>query len=187
MKRVFSSIVLLLAFSFLLVSNAKAGEREDNLVMLAMSGSVDGVRDLLDQGVDINAKNSTNGCTALANATMVYGLIPGGNYIAVVQLLLARGADINAICLHTPLGNMVLHGNVDVVRILIDKGADVNKKDDSGNTPLMLVKAKLEGGEFKGIEKGTDNMLHITYRPLTPAESETYTKIVQMLQAAGAK
>jgi ankyrin repeat protein len=178
MKRVFSSIVLLLALSFLFVSNARAGEREDNLVMLAMSGSVDGVRDLLDQGVNVNAKDHFIGCTALVGAAQY-------DKADVVQLLLARGADINALGYgFTALTMAALNGNADVVRILIDKGADVNKKDEMGDTPLMKANKVLREGHRTGIDSKTHRTL---FTPLTPAETKTYTSIVQMLQESGAK
>ena len=178
MKRAFNSIFLLMAMAILFVSNAKAGEREDNLVMLAMSGSVDGVRGLLDQGVDVNANDHFIGCTALVGAAQ-YGKAD------VVRLLLARGADINATGYgFTALTMAALNGNADVVRILIDNKADINKKDAMGDTPLMKASRVLREGHRSGI----DSVTHKTqFTPLTPAETKTYTSIVQMLLAAGAK
>ena len=184
MKRIFSSIFLLLVFGFLFLSNAKAGEREDNFVNLAMSGDVDGVRSLLDQGVDVNAKDS-HGNTALTGAIMSYHQVPDRNYMEVVQLLLARGADINEIGRlgYTPLISAEIGGEADIVRILIDKGANVNKKGHSGGTALMDANEKLEKGRMTGF----DASFNPIYAPLTPTERETYTNIVRMLQAAGAK
>ena len=176
MKQKFYTFFLILALSFLFVTNAKAGEREDKLVDLAMRGNVDGVKSLLDQGVDVNAKNSY-GDTALVGACIA-------GQIDVVRLLLARGADINRAgnIGYTPLFEAVLQGNADIARILIDKGANVNKEDDLGDTALTWANKVLEKGQ-----PGIDNSARVTYTPLTSAERESYLRIVQMLKAAGAK
>ncbi|KAG0376170.1 hypothetical protein BGX24_008186, partial [Mortierella sp. AD032] len=39
----------------------------------------------------------------------------------------------------TPLNLAVLNGNEDIVRVLIDAGADLNKKDGRGRTPLLCA------------------------------------------------
>jgi hypothetical protein len=185
MKRVFSFIFLLLALGILFVSNAKAGEREDKLVDLAGSGDVVGVRALLDQGVDVNAKDSKAGCTALNEAIQLYPLAKQ-DYTNVVKLLLSRGANINApACLgYTPLTLAAIEGVPEIVRILIDSGADVNKKDDNGKTPLMYANEKLEKGSPSWPDPKT---FEVHYMPLTPAEKQAYTEITRMLKAAGAK
>lgn len=185
MKRVFSSIFLLLALGCLFVSNAKAGEREDKLVNLAMSGDLDGVKNLLDQGVDVNAKESKGGYTALEATMLVFKPAYAQQYINVIKLLLARGADINKIgpLETTPLTNAAQNGDFDIVRILIDKGANVNKKDGFGHTALMKANEKLQ----EGIWDEKSSIIKPIYRPLTPAEKQAYTDIVRMLQAAGAK
>jgi hypothetical protein len=72
-------------------------------------------------------------------------------------------------------------GYPDMVRILIDKGADVNKKDNRDETALMKASKILEKGK---VDYKLDP---IKRRPLTPAETQAYTSVVQMLTAAGAK
>ena len=182
MKQVFSSIILVLVLSFILVSDAKAGKREDNLVYSASNGDVDNVRKLLDQGVDVNAKESLIGCTALVAASQ-------GDHLDVVQLLLARGANpnipgnVDGIEGYTALIVAAEHGNAEMVRILIGKGADVNMKNEVDYTALSTVNEKLTRGQSTGM----DNSNHIMYRPLTTAEKNAYTSIVRMLIAAGAK
>ncbi len=180
---------LAVALCFWLVQSAEAGDREDKLVKLAGKGDVDGVRSLLDQGVNVNAKDSALGCTALVYAAQ-------WDRPDVVQLLLARGADTNLIGDgYTPLTMAASLGKTDIVRILIDKGADVNKTDESGKitmgdemivsgrTALMTASDALE----KGMPAGMDESGNMIYDPLTPQEKEAYTAIVQMLKAAGAR
>ncbi len=182
-------VFLAVILCFWLVQSAEAGDREDNLVNLAGKGDVDGVRSLLDQGVNVNAKDSALGCTALVYAAQ-------WDKPDVVLLLLARGADINMIGDgYTPLTMAAFMGKTDIVRILIDKGADVNKTDEngkitvgdemivSGRTALATASDALE----KGMPAGMDGSGNVIYDPLTPNEKEAYTAIVQMLKAAGAK
>jgi hypothetical protein len=185
MKRVFSFIILFLAFGLLFVSTAKAGEREDKLVLLAGAGDVDGVRALLDQGVDINAKRHGTGNTALCTAISFYDSTQVQDHINIVKLLLAKGADINMMCLggFTLLTIAAGNGDADIVRLLIDKGVDVNKKDEVGYTPLMSANRMLEKGHVVGF----DNSMHASYQPLTPTEKQAYMNVVQILKEAGAK
>ncbi len=185
MKQRFGIFFLILVLGCLLVSKAKAGEREDKLVTLAMNGDLDGVRSLLEQGVDVNAKESKIGYSALLAAITYCKRDHPQNYIDVMKLLLSRGADINEIgpwdC--TPLTCASQSGQAEIVRILIDKGADVNKKDGMDHTALMDANEALQ----KGIWDTKSSVLNPVYRPLTPAEKQAYTNIAQMLKAAGAK
>jgi ankyrin repeat protein len=56
------------------------------------------------------------------------------NNIILTKILLFLGADINYSDL--PLGNA---SNSEMVKFLLDNGADVNIKDDIGETALMLA------------------------------------------------
>ena len=60
-------------------------------------------------------------------------------YDAVVQALLAKGANINAKTNlgATPLMAAAFDGHRDVVQALLAKGANVNAKNSSGVTALM--------------------------------------------------
>ena len=63
--------------------------------------------------------------------------------IAIVKRLLAAGADINAIGTNgwTPLHMAAARGHVEKCRLLIDAGANVNRRKeiDASETPLMEV------------------------------------------------
>jgi len=58
--------------------------------------------------------------------------------IELVELLLAKGADVNT-GQWTALHSAVKEGRMDIAELLIKKGADVNAKDGEGLTPLYLA------------------------------------------------
>ena len=96
---------------------------------------------------------------------------------AVVQLLLANGAHVNAVApeydsspprvwpdddADPSLGETPLHvaataGQVDIARLLLDRGAHVNAKDQDGDTPLhQAVKEKRRAVAQLLLERGAD-------------------------------
>jgi ankyrin repeat protein len=103
------------------------------------------IRLLVDKGANVNAKGPT-GVTPLLNIAM------NGN-LKVAEMLLARGADVNAACSPefggsvkagkialgslTPILAASVYGPYDLVRLLLDAGANVNDRDVRKMTPLM--------------------------------------------------
>ncbi len=88
------------------------------------SSNIDIVREQLDKGVFVDARNET-GLTALHVAQNK----------EIIKLLIARGADVNAVDEDnmTPLFNK----DVSAEKILVEAGADINIRSRKGNTPLM--------------------------------------------------
>ena len=73
----------------------------------------------------------------------LYGPASGGNY-AETKRLLEAGADAS---MRTAFGWTALHwaakdGHVDVVRLLLEYGADVNAVSDTGAKPLGMAKGE---------------------------------------------
>jgi hypothetical protein len=60
-----------------------------------------------------------------------------------VRELIVKGANVNAkedsYSKITPLFIAVEHGNIEMVRLLLDSGAKVNRRDESRRTPLMRI------------------------------------------------
>ena len=99
----------------------------------ASHGRIDVVRQLLEQGENIEARRGDNGSTPLHTAAR-------GGHTEVVRLLLERGANIEAMTTShgaTPLDSAVWKGHTDVVRLLLEKGANIEAtRSDDGSTPL---------------------------------------------------
>jgi ankyrin repeat protein len=106
------------------------------------------IRLLVEAGADINTPDVFIGLTPLMNSA-------GHGNLAAVQLLLAKGAKVNAVSMRenlpriktglvafggfTPLLMATPFGPPEVVKTLLDAGAEVNVADIRGMTPLMLA------------------------------------------------
>ena len=98
----------------------------------AANGNIEAVKQYLDGGADVNAKDG-GGWTPLHHAAEA-------GHKEIAELLIANGADVNAKDKDrsgsTPLSKAVIEGHNEIVELLIAKGADVNAKTDAGETPL---------------------------------------------------
>uniref|UniRef100_A0A0B7BHM0 Uncharacterized protein n=1 Tax=Arion vulgaris TaxID=1028688 RepID=A0A0B7BHM0_9EUPU len=116
------------------------------LMLAAMNGHTAAVKLLLDQGSDINAQIETNRNTALTLACFQ------GRH-EVVSLLVDRKANIEhrAKTGLTPLMEAASGGYVEVGRVLLDKGADVNAPPvpSSRDTALTIAADK---GHYRFVE-----------------------------------
>jgi ankyrin repeat protein len=112
------------------------------LIIASYYGDFEMVEWLLEQGVDVNAKSTLLGMSALYEATRAQN-------IEIARLLLEHGADVESgmsVDGTTPLHAAVAVQNLDEVRLLIEFGADVNahsiEPDDNWRTPLTLAQYK---------------------------------------------
>ena len=106
-----------------------------DLPSAAIVGEADAVRRLLDLGLPVDATDA-QGCTALLRAA-------GGGHRAVVDLLLARGADprVAARSGATPLSAAVSMRQVEIVERLLAAGAPLEQRLPGDVTVLMLAAA----------------------------------------------
>ena len=111
---------------------------------------------------------------------------------ATVQKTLNTGADVNATDKFgvTILAATALVGSVDVVRLLLDKGADVNAKCKDGRTPLLFASDHSVSVDVMHLllNKGADVNAKdkYGYTALMNVAGHGLTEIVQLLLDKGA-
>lgn len=119
---------------------------ESHLHTAAEEGNLEAVKELLDNGADIEKKDR-DGSTPLMLASY-YGNID------IVELLLSKGANCNS--KNIKLNKTALHGavereNFEIVKLLIDHGAQVNVRGMSNFTPLHVITTYFECNENEDI------------------------------------
>ena len=130
-----STVLLLVVFGLAAGAFYKHGggasKTDVLLIRAASNGDIEGVKQLLAAGADVNAKYK-DGFTPLHRAAR-----EGQKELA--ELLIAKGADVNARddIGRTPLYYAAVQGQKEIAELLIAKGANVNAvgKHDS-ETPL---------------------------------------------------
>ena len=129
--------------------------RETPIVLASREGYVDIVKELINNGADIN------GVIEVTKISPIF-IAASKGHIECVELLLNHGVDINDRGTQynlTPLIGAIGDRRDDMIDFLISKGADVNKGDRDGLTPLMYaVDAKNLSAAAKLIAAGADVM-----------------------------
>ncbi|XP_023310968.1 ankyrin repeat domain-containing protein 17 isoform X5 [Anoplophora glabripennis] len=155
-----------------------------SLVEACTDGDVGTVRKLLTEGRSVH-ETSEEGESLLSLAC-------SAGYFELAQVLLAMHANvedrgIKGEC--TPLMEAASAGHLDIVRLLVAHGADVNAQSTSGNTPLMygcagghteVVKFLLENGA--NVEDHNEN----GHTPLMEAASAGHVGLAKILLMHGA-
>jgi len=128
------------------------GNNQATALIVAAMNSREMVELLLAKGADITAR-SDNGSGVMTNCVM--GIIRGRVSIDLAEFLLSKGAEIDEINTteyyggYTPLFWAVEDNNEELVRFLVQNGANVNARSTKGQTPMSLAE---KGGYAEIVE-----------------------------------
>lgn len=172
-------------------SGVKEVPKERRLLGAAHKGDFALVKKLLDAGESPHvreAEGPDEGRTPLHYAAGGTYYNPSGRHLEVAELLVARGADVNAEGRtgYTPLHVASGLGQVKMAELLLNKGADINAKDARG-TPLQA--AVLQGHEpvvALLIERKADLKGSLAVMGQMAAYKPAHTVILTRLLDAGA-
>lgn len=140
--KMIKALMMVIALSMPLVAFAMEGEQQVEYTEALRDGNVKMVKKYLDAGTDVNEKFF---------AWEALQIAANKNQLAVVKLLVERGADINYVHPMTKMSaaSMAAYdGYTEVVKYLASKGADLNLKlrgdvsiiravRDTGNTKMV--------------------------------------------------
>ena len=174
------------------IKHTRRGMEETALHYAAITGKTEAVKLLLEAGANINAKND-RGQTALHVALDIrdYGYRKYGLSKDTIELLLARGTDVNLKdkAGRTPLHLAVESAGADIVKLLLDKGARFNEKDDESGFTALHHAARFGNKDAAEvlIAKGADINAEDKqgYTPLYVAVNHNY-KVAELLINKGA-
>lgn len=109
------------------------------LVIAARNGHLDVVKYLVEHGANIN--NAANGRDKSALLAASWG-----RHLDIVEYLLSKGANINAQAFngYTPLNDAASIGDFEIVKCLVDHGADPRIRDKRGLTPAQNAQLRLQ-------------------------------------------
>lgn len=174
-------IILLSILSF----NVYSMNINQELIDAACKNNIDRVKELIESGASVNAKNILGGY-----ASLHYAAINSNKNLA--ELLISNGADVDARDNYnaTALLLATQYGFEDIAQLLINKDADINTKDKDGYAPLHVaaVKGNKDITELL-INNGADispKISTVGYTPLCLAIKENNKVMVELLLEAGA-
>lgn len=116
--------------------------KTESLWRAAAEGDADRVEAILDEGMhDASGGNywqSDADPRGWQRSPLHIAALEG--HRAVVELLLSRGAEVNAVSKYgdTPLHFALTNGNTDIITALYKSGADVTIENDDGETATSL-------------------------------------------------
>jgi uncharacterized protein len=116
--------------------NARTPMGETALMAAAKAGSPGMVALLLDKGADVNARD-WRGATALAQ----FNYVSIQNLAEIAGLLIDRGARLNLADIfgNTPLLAATKFGDLDLMKRMLEQGADPNARNKQGWTAMMHI------------------------------------------------
>ncbi|MGO9116839.1 MAG: ankyrin repeat domain-containing protein [Desulfomonilaceae bacterium] len=128
--------------------NAVDDDLDSALTIAAFIHDIKLVKLLTSHGADVNYRNH-NGLTPLHDAA--FASLKAAQEIG--RILLDQGADVNAFDSlgRTPLMCAVDKRNVDLVKILLERGADATRRNSNGERALDLIGRNKHAAALKAI------------------------------------
>lgn len=176
----------LISIFFLLITVSIYADTTDDLITACMQGDIDGVKTALNAGADVNKANAS-GATAISVAYF---------WPEITKLLIEKGADVNGGMMPALVSASSCH-SVDVVKMLLDAGADPNKKGEVNMKAFWQSKLDEEKAKGKGqANKALVSMYETQIKNAKNTEAYALqnllmgtncTKILQMLIDKGMK
>lgn len=171
---------LFIGMCLLVVSRIEAQPIHD----ASRSGNLTAIIELLEQGVDVNARNA-RGSTALHFAALA-------GHAEIARVLIDTGASLDS---KDEVGMAPLHlaaraGQAQLVELLIDEGAEVEARDERAITALGYA---LMGGHLAVVEalvnRGAEvnSTFYDMVTPLHVAVASGLTEVTEMLLDRGAE
>jgi uncharacterized membrane protein len=157
----------------------------EELLRAAEKGDTARVRELLEEGADVGARDTSYSNTPLHWAAYAAS-------VSVAELLIKHGADVNSRNRYgwTPLHYAACGGYRDVVKLLIKSGADVNAREVAACTPLHVAISC--GPNYEVVKLLLENGAHVNARdnggqtPLHWAAQKGHVGVVKLLLQNGA-
>ena len=167
------------------------------LLIAAVSGDVAAMKTLIDFGADRNAKTVGGGTLLMLAAGLgsERGARKESEAIDAVKLVLSLGdSDINAHLTEIAMigpgkgkkdGRTALHHAVylgwsNMIRLLVENGADLNAKDRYGMTPMLMAMGDPEGRLFRQVGAGNSDY---RFRSPPPLENQKLSGLLLELGA----
>ena len=144
------------------------------------NGQVDKMRRLIKRGAELNSQNK------MGKSPLSWAI--DKNQIEIVQVLLTE-YNLNSKMINNALFDAVHLGDIDIAKLLIENGADINTQKEFGNTSLHLavreknfdlVKLLIEYGADVNIKNNAD------WTPLHWTASNGYYDVAKLLIENGA-
>jgi len=159
-----------------------AGAKEDAALLIAIDhGDTASALRLLKQGADSNAHD------ALGRTALMYAGITGQTR-AVMKTLLNLGANVNARSSDgtTPLIAASIFGDPEAIRLLLSNHADVNARDENGETVLAWAAGRLRNAPpdrslFPNMAERN------SYGDFTVCTKKEFEETVELLEGAGGR
>lgn len=167
--------------------NILFGVRPKSISAIIKEGNLDELKTFIKTGGNVNEKYDVE---SLLNYSIDNC---EDNYFKVIELLVDNGADIDnneSYLKETPLHRICARNNpeIDVVKLLLDRGAKVNAENISGKTPVfycsfnysvelleLLVKY---GADVKHTDKYNNTILHDDYLNRGTETFEDFLKVL---------